>query len=68
MECAKDIILELKEGKTVTKGKQLNKGVVHKMLDKMSRHKIMTTIRLATISFMVLDILLISSFVSVLTI
>ena len=66
MECAKDIILELKEGQAVLNSQKTRKGVIHRIFDKISKHKVMTTIILATISFMVLDVILISSFVGIL--
>ena len=68
MECAKDIVLELKEGQVRKHTKQEKKGVIHTIVGKMARHKVMTTILFATVGFMVLDVLLISSFVSVLAI
>lgn len=60
MECAKNIGISLKEGQ-VSK-----KGFITKIAKKITNHKIITTIVLATIGFMVLDIMLISSFVSIL--
>ena len=68
MECAKDIILDLKGGQATNNRKKEKKGVIYRIADKISRHKIMTTIVLATISFMIFDVILISSFVSVLAI
>ena len=66
MECAKDIILELKEGQAVHNSQKTRKGVFHRIFDKISKHKVMTTIILATISFMILDVILVSSFVGIL--
>lgn len=60
MECVKDFRLELKEGQAS------NKGIISKMAKKIMRHKVITTIVLATITFMVLDLMLIASFVSIL--
>ena len=61
MEYAKDIVLNLKEGQAERKT-----GVIQRMAKKISEHKIMTTIISATISFVVLDVILISSFVNIL--
>ena len=60
MECAKNIEIGLKEGQ-VSK-----KGLIIKIAKKIANHKVITTIVLATISFMVLDMMLIASFVSIL--
>lgn len=60
MECVKDFRLELKEGQAS------NKGIIFKMAKKIMKHKVITTIVLATITFMVLDLMLIASFVSIL--
>lgn len=60
MECVKDFRLELKEGQAS------NKGIISKMAKKIMKHKVITTIVLATITFMVLDLMLIASFVSIL--
>ena len=68
MECAKDIILEIKNGRDVSKEKKEKIGFWGKIINKVARHKVMTTILLATVGFMVLDVLLISSFVNVLTV
>lgn len=68
MECAKDIVIELENGQVGKHSRQEKKGVIHTLVGKMARHKVITTILLATVGFMVLDVLLISSFVSVLAI
>ena len=60
MECAKNIEIGLKEGQ-VSK-----KGLIIKIAKKIANHKVITTIVIATISFMVLDMMLIASFVSIL--
>lgn len=60
MECVKDFRLELKEGQAS------NKGLITKIAKKIMKHKVITTIVLATITFMVLDLMLIASFVSIL--
>ena len=60
MECVKDFRLELKEGQAS------NKGIISKMAKKIMKHKVITTIVLASITFMVLDLMLIASFVSIL--
>lgn len=67
MECAKDIILELKDGQVGKHVNQEKKGVIHIIVSKIIKHKVVTTILVATIGFMVLDVLLISSFVNVLS-
>lgn len=67
MEYAKDIILDLKQGQAIQEDyKKENKteGFCRKILE----HKIMTTIISLTISFIICDIMLISSFVNVLKI
>ena len=66
MECAKDIILEVKEGQVKNSAKKGKKGFIYRMADKIARHKVMVGIVLTTMIFMVLDVVLISSFVSVL--
>ena len=66
MECAKDIILEVKEGQVSGNAKKGKRGFIHHMLDKIARHKVMVGIVLTTMIFIVLDVVLISSFVSVL--
>ena len=63
MEYAKDIVLETKRGQALNVKKQnlfirIGKGIAN--------HKMFTTIITATISFIVIDLLLISSFVNVL--
>lgn len=63
MEYAKDIILEVKDGQVV-KNKKGN--IITKIARGILNHKMLTTIVTATISFIVIDLLLISSFVSVL--
>ena len=69
MEYAKDVILDLKNGQAKVKDRNVNskKGVFLKIGDKISRHKIMSTVITATISFIVLDMVLIINFVNVLT-
>lgn len=66
MECAKDIILEVKEGQVSGSAKKGKRGIIHRMVDKIARHKVMVGIVLTTVIFMVLDVVLISSFISVL--
>ena len=69
MEYAKDVILDLKNGQANVKNRNVNskKGVFLKIGDTISRHKIMSTVITATISFIVLDFVLIVNFVNVLT-
>ena len=63
MEYAKDIILEVKDGQVVRNKKR---NIITRIAKGISNHKMITTIVMATISFIVIDLLLISSFVSVL--
>lgn len=60
MECVKKIGISLKEGQAS------KKGLITKIVRKIANHKIITTIVLATVSFIVLDMMLIVSFVSIL--
>ncbi len=76
MEYAKDIVLNLKSGQEVnkrdwrrTRNRRRNNqkaGIFSKTLGKLLRHKIITTIAIATIGFMAIDIYLVTSFVNVL--
>ena len=63
MEYAKDIILEVKDGQVVKNKKE---SIRTKIVRGISEHKLLTTVITATISFIVIDLLLISSFMSVL--
>ncbi len=76
MEYAKDVILDLKNGQASRKTNNIRKekiktkernSILNKVYETITKHKIMTTVITATVSFMVLDILLISSFINVLT-
>lgn len=76
MEYAKDVILDLKNGQASRKANNIRKekiktkernSILNKVYETITKHKIMTTVITATVSFMVLDILLISSFINVLT-
>ena len=69
MEYAKDVILDLKKGQANVRKKSANskRGVFFKIYDKISSHKIISTVLTATISFIVLDMVLIVNFVNVLT-
>ena len=60
MEYAKDISLKLNDGQA------RRKGNVAKILKRLANHKIITTITIATIGFIIVDIMLISSFINVL--
>ena len=64
MEYAKDIILE--NGQVLEKRQEKKKRGRKNIIHLITEHKIMTTIVTATISFIILDIVLISSFVNVL--
>lgn len=61
MEYAKDISLKLNDGQA------RRKGNVAKILKRLAKHKIITTITIATIGFIIVDIMLISSFINLLT-
>ena len=63
MEYAKDIVIETKRGQ-VLDGKKQNLFI--RIGKGMANHKMFTTIITATISFIVIDLLLISRFVNVL--
>lgn len=63
MEYAKDIVLEIKDGQAVNNKKQ---NLFIKFGKGMANHKMLTTVITATISFIIIDLLLISSFVNVL--
>ena len=63
MEYAKDIILEVKGGQVVKNKKE---NIITRLARGILNHKMLTTVITATISFIVIDLLLISSFVSVL--
>ena len=76
MEYAKDVILDLKNGQASRKTNNIRKekiktkernSILNKVYETITKHKIMTTVITATVSFMVLDILLISSFINVLS-
>ena len=76
MEYAKDIVLNLKSGQRVnkrdwrrTRNRRRNNqkvGIFSKTLDKLLRHKMITTIAIALVGFMAIDIYLVTSFVNVL--
>ena len=71
MEYAKDVILDIKDGQAVERKikseRQLKRsGLGRRILTKISEHKIISSILTATISFIVIDALLIISFVNVL--
>lgn len=63
MEYAKDIVLEVKDGQTVNNKKQ---NLFIKFRKGIANHKMLTTVITATISFIIIDLLLILSFVNVL--
>lgn len=67
MEYAKDIILELNKGQAFKKEKLKKTRKIEKVLNKILEHRIMSTIISLTIGFIVCDIMLICSFVNVLT-
>ena len=63
MEYAKDIVLEIKDGQAVNNKKQ---NLFIKFRKGIANHKMLTTVITETISFIIIDLLLISSFVNVL--
>ena len=63
MEYAKDIVLEVKGGQALNVKKQ---NLFIRIGKRIANHKMFTTIITATISIIVIDLLLISSFVNVL--
>ena len=70
MEYAKDIVLDLKNKTRKTSDKNVfakGKSKLIWLYEKITKHKVMTTVITATVGFMILDIMLISSFVSVLS-
>ena len=76
MEYAKDIILNLKSGQEVnkrdwrrTRNRRRNNtktGIFSRTLGKLLKHKIVTTVAIALVGFMAIDIYLVTSFVNVL--
>ena len=70
MEYAKDIVLDLKNKTRKTSDEKVlakGKSKLIWLYEKITKHKVMTTVITATVGFMILDIMLISSFVSVLS-
>lgn len=70
MEYAKDMVLDLKNGQEVKKDDEWRnakkKFALKGMFSKIGDHKIMVSVLAVTLGFMVIDMILISSFVSVL--
>ena len=70
MEYAKDMVLDLKNGqeeKVDNEWRNAKKKFALKgMLSKIGNHKIIASVLAVTLGFMVIDMILISSFVSVL--
>lgn len=60
MEYAKDISIKLNDGQARKKGNS------SKILKRLRKHKIIATITIATIGLIIVDIMLISSFINVL--
>lgn len=68
MEYAKDIVLDLKKGQAVEgKVKTKRSGAVKEVCKMISEHKVISSIVTATVSFIVIDALLIVNFVNILT-
>ena len=63
MEYAKDIILDVHYGQALKKQNNL----WSKILQKIGKHKIITTIVFITLILTVLDIILVTSFIQILT-
>lgn len=66
MEYAKDIVLDVHYGQECKVQKGKNK-ILNKIIEYISNHKMMTTIVCITLMLMTLDVMLVSSFVQVLT-
>lgn len=67
MEYTKDIILELSNGQETKKRNSKKRNILKKICSYISNHKIITSAIIAIISFIVLDMYLISSFMNILT-
>ena len=76
MEYAKDVVLNFKSGQETnkrdwrrTRNRRKNNaktGIISKTLGKLLKHRIITTVAIALIGFMAIDIYLVTSFVNVL--
>ena len=70
MEYAKDMVLDIKNGQgiknndkwIISKKKLIKRG----LFEKISNHKIVVSVVAVTIGFMIIDMILISSFINVL--
>ncbi len=70
MEYAKDMVLDLKNGQEVKKDDEWRnakkKFALKGMFSKIGDHKIIASVLAVTLGFMVIDMILISSFIDVL--
>ena len=66
MEYAKDIVLDVHYGQECKVQKRKAK-ILNKIIEYISNHKMITTIVCITLMLMTLDVMLVSSFVQVLT-
>ena len=64
MEYTKDITLGVKEGQVRKKTK---KEKNNKLLEKLNQHRFVFTVSLAILSFIILDLVLITNFITLLT-
>ena len=64
MSYTKDMVLEVNYGQAKEKSK---KGKLTKILDSMSRHRTMTTIISITLMLILIDLMLVASFMQVLS-
>ena len=67
MEYVKDIFVGTKQGQVEKNRKEKSKKRKN-FINKCLKHKMVVTIVLATISFMILDLLLITNFINILTV
>lgn len=67
MEYTKDVILDLGNGQVESKKSFKKENLLRRLWKHISKHKIMTSVIIATIGFIVLDMYLITSFMNVLT-
>lgn len=65
MEYAKDILINLKKGQVETKRRNIKK-LKNGIFNKIRNHRFIVSIVLSTLSFIILDLILISNFINVL--
>ena len=66
MEYTKDIILDLNNGQARNKKSIVKENVLKKIWKHTLKHKVITSIVIGTIGFILLDIYLITSFINIL--